>query len=419
MARFGTDEWATIITELDRHPVDIQPYGMPERRDSSVVLSSFNIRSPGNPDTRTDSHDEGRTQGAWDLLARYVSRCDLVAIQEVRDSLEGLIRLKDSLAESEKYPLVVSDVTGARPGQDTSQERLAFLYRWDRFERTELASDISYDRRAILQTLYDKRADFAKDFSQYDIRMGEYQLKLREFEAGDRASKPSKPNFTMSNFLAFIRTPHVASFRVKGQGSGKPLPLLAINAHLLYGESAAERAMEFDALIDWLRWRTKAEERLYHENIILFGDLNLEFEKRFRSRDAVAQAIKYMNNDIGRGYRVNFPFLDVPKKRQAPPAGDGKGRYMTTARMTQTYDQIGFFGLDGALPEHTANDDAGLKGANGYDYGVFSFADLFSQALHGEASFLAMPDPGTFVKRFNWDVSDHHPIWTRLPVPGT
>ena len=176
--------------------------------------------------------------------------------------------------------------------------------------------------------------------------------------------------------------------------------------------------MEFEALVDWLRWRTKAKERLYHENMVLFGDLNLEFEKQFTSLEAADQAIKDMNKDIGAGYRVNFPFLDVPKKRQAPPTGDGKGRYMSTARMTQTYDQIGFFGLNGALPDHVANDDAGMNGPDGYDYGVFCFADLFAKALHDEPVFLDLPDPGTFVKRFNWDVSDHHPIWTRLPVPG-
>ena len=86
--------------------------------------------------------------------------------------------------------------------------------------------------------------------------------------------------------------------------------------------------------------------------------------------------------------------------------------------MTQTYDQVGFFGLARALPIPEENDGAGRNGANGYDYGVFVFADLFAKALHDAPSFLTAPNPKSFVKRFEHDVSDHHPIWVRLPVPG-
>jgi len=419
MVRFAASEWDQVFTELNRHQTSEQPYGFPERRVDSVVFSSFNIRTLGNPDTRTTTHDEGRTQGAWDLLARYVSQCDLIAIQEVKDNLAGLIRLKDSLEESDKYALVVSDVTGARPGLDASQERLAYLYRWDRIERTELASDVSYDRRAVLQSLEDNHQEFINSLDQYGVLLSDYKMQLREFENGHRPKKPNKPNLKPPAFLTFMRTPHVASFQVKSQGGARSLPFLAVNAHLLYGDSASERKMEFDALVDWLRWRTKSKERLYHKNMILFGDLNLEFEKQFTSLEDADQAIKDMNQDIGVGYKVNFPFLDVPDKRKPHPIGDGKGRYLTTARMTQTYDQIGLFGLSGALPDHDANDLAGRTGSNGFDYGMFCFSDLFAKALHNEPSFLNMENLKTFVKRYNFDVSDHHPIWMRLPIPGT
>ena len=420
MARFSEQEWAAVRAELARHDDASEAYGLPERREASVVLSSFNIRALGKADTRTASREKGRTQGAWDLLAAYASRCDFLAIQEVKDELSGLKRLKDSLAEPDKYALVVSDVTGARPGKDAIQERLAFLYRWDRIARTELASDITFDRRAVLETIYGKWEAFKSDFDTHENLMKKYEDKVREFESGQRASKPDKPAFVLSNFLTFIRTPHVASFRLRGEAGAEPIPFHAVNAHLLYGDksrSAEERKMEFDALIDWLRWRTKSVKRLYQQNIILFGDMNLEFDKQFTSLDDADEAIKAMNQDIGRGYKVNFPFLDVPKKRQDPPLGDGKGRFMSTARMTQTYDQIGFFGHKGALPLHDANEDAGRSGRDGYDYGVFAFADLFAKALHDADSFLEAPSPKSFVRRFEHDVSDHHPIWVRLPVP--
>lgn len=421
MARFSDQEWQDIFAELNSHNMATQPYGLPQRRDGSVIMSSFNIRALGNPGTRTPANDKGRTQGAWDLLARYVSQCDFVAIQEVKDDLSGLRRLKESLVDPDKYALVVSDVTGARPGIDTAQERLAFLYRWDKMRRTELASDITFDRRSVLDTILNKWNAFMADFEAHDAAMRVYEIKLQEHADGVRRSKPKKPPIVLSNFLTFMRTPHVASFQIRGENGADPVPFHAVNAHLLYGDkskSAEERKMEFDALVNWLRWRTKAEDRLYHKNIIAFGDMNLEFDERYTSEDDADQEIKEMNQDIGAGFKVNFPFLDTPAKRGPAPEGDGKGRYTSTARMTQTYDQIGLFGHDGALPDHNANGTAGANGPNGFDYGVFAFADLFARALHDAEGFLDLPGKVDFVKRFEHDVSDHHPIWLRLPVPG-
>ena len=419
MARFSDDEWKKIFEELDKHPVANQPYGLPKRRPGSVILSSFNIRALGNDRTRTKSKPRGRTQGSWDFLARYASRCDFLAIQEVKDDLSGLWRLKEALGG--KFAVIVSDVTGARPGKDRSQERLAYLYRWDRIERTDLASDITYDRRAVLETVHDNLNDFIEDFKIHDDLMKHYDAELKKFKDGRRSSRPAKPTFVLSNFLSFIRTPHVASFRIKGKNGVDGLDFHAVNAHLLYGNksrSAEERKMEFDALVDWLRWRTKASKRLYHKNMILFGDMNLEFKKRFTEINDADKAIKAMNQDIGKHYKVNFPFLDVPKKRQPDPEGDGKGRYMTTIRMTQTYDQIGLFGYKGQLPDHDQNDNASRNGVNGYDYGVFAYADLFAKALHNANSYLELAKSSAFASRFEHDVSDHLPIWVRLPVPA-
>ena len=97
MARFSEADWVKVFAELDRHAVAGEAYGLPERRAGSVILSSFNIRALGTDDTRTAAHKKGRTHGAWDLLARYVGTCDFVAIQEVKDDLSGLRRLKKAL----------------------------------------------------------------------------------------------------------------------------------------------------------------------------------------------------------------------------------------------------------------------------------------------------------------------------------
>lgn len=46
-------------------------------------------------------------------------------------------------------------------------------------------------------------------------------------------------------------------------------------------------------------------------------------------------------------------------------------------------DQIGFFSVGHDLPSPDDNRTAGSGGISGYDYGVFSFTDLFAAALHG------------------------------------
>ncbi len=85
--RFKSGEWDLIEAELERDPAH---YGMPEGgREESVVLASFNIRKLGAPGSR---------KREIDFMARFCARCDLVAIQEVQDRLDGLHELKARIA---------------------------------------------------------------------------------------------------------------------------------------------------------------------------------------------------------------------------------------------------------------------------------------------------------------------------------
>ncbi|MCZ6559042.1 MAG: hypothetical protein O7A69_14905 [SAR324 cluster bacterium] len=97
MAKFSAAEWKKINALLNS---DEQKYGLPARRAGSLVLASFNIRKLGKRKNKSD--------GAWDFLERFCSRCDFIAVQEVLDNLEGLNHLKDRLG----YGPVASDITG-------------------------------------------------------------------------------------------------------------------------------------------------------------------------------------------------------------------------------------------------------------------------------------------------------------------
>jgi hypothetical protein len=132
MTGFTELRWQAFFDELSSNP---KRYGLPIRRDDSVLLGSFNALKLGKA---TNSAKR------WDFLTNFFSRCDLIAVQEVMDELNGIRRLHDSLGPS--FKLLVSDTTGAFPGMRGLRERLALFYRPSRIELKELVSDITYDR---------------------------------------------------------------------------------------------------------------------------------------------------------------------------------------------------------------------------------------------------------------------------------
>ncbi len=417
---FAPGEWTRVNALLDRRHAD---FGLPERRADSVVLASFNIRKLGQI--------KNKSPGAWAFLKRFRECCDLIAVQEVQDNLEALNHLHGLLGG--KYGMAASDITGGYAGRQALLERLAYLFRWDRIERTEVASDITIDRSAVLGTLYDQRADFLAAFKarvaglaewqkRVDLKLAPWKLKVAAWErAGKPRPKPKKPRtpkkppFVLAHFLTFIRTPHCVSFRVKGAAGADPYEFLAVNAHLLYGDKTKqkdEREMEFYGLVYWLVERARKADRLYHKNIFLLGDLNLDFRKVDKRRDRIEGELKRLNGgDLkGKGRAtVYFPFLDVHP--------DENTVFRSTARNTETYDQIALFSHDPRLPRPKDKSTAGTV-AGGIDYGVFNFSDLFAEALHRKPFLkLTKKQRDALIAKFEHDVSDHMPIWIRLPKP--
>lgn len=94
---------------------------------------------------------------------------------------------------------------------------------------------------------------------------------------------------------------------------------------------------------------------------------------------------------------------------------DGKP-LQTNARLSETFDHVGFFSRDVRL-KLLKNEDAG-KSERGPDFGVFDFVNLFSEALHGKPfEKLAEEQQKVLIKRFEHNVSDHMPLWFRIPLP--
>ncbi len=395
--RFTNAQWDKIEEELLKDPAK---FGMPEGgREESLVFASFNIRKLNT--TRNRKRE-------LDFMARFGARCDLLAIQEVQDHISGLqhlrARMDERVASAGAFGIVVSDITGRVPGRRGLAERLAFIYRRGRVHRADMSSDLTVDRTGVLE-------NFARNEDAITEAWKDYQTALDAFNAGRRKTKPK---IKLPAFLTFTRTPHVTAFEAPGAQGAKPISFTAVNAHLLFGRQA-ERDAEFRALLAWMINRLKREKRMVASNFILLGDLNLNFDNPKTDRPKIEEFIRGQNAEVfgdPESRRIYFPFID-----KHPRTGKV---IRSTARQTQTFDQIAFLRgkREKLLPNDRWRASVG-SGPDAFEYGVFNFTDLFATALKGRKYLnLSKVDRDDLNPHFQNSVSDHMPIWVRIPRPG-
>ena len=397
-SQFSTQQWISINKHFKNFA---SRYDFPERRDDSVLLATFNIRKLGKK--------ENRSIQSWAFLNKVLLQFDLIAVQEVMDDLSGFEFLVSSLGDD--YGMVVSDVTGAKPGSSGNTERLGFIFNWRRIERTALASDITYDRSEIARNLYEHQSDFNNAWLKYTQKLKKWEQKVIENKAAGKRA-PAKPALELPRFVSFIRQPHCVSFRIKAKNNAVPFEFLVINAHLLYGKNKIEREWEFRALLEWLTIRAKYIDKLYHPNLLLLGDCNLDFDNINIMREEVDAFLKSLNKTVLKSRKAataNFPLL-TPHPQ--------KGILVTALRQKQTYDQIGLFAHDKRLPDPDDNDNAGQTSGS-YDYGVFNMANLIANALFDrDITDVTSAQKKEIYKKSEFDISDHMPAWMRLKIPG-
>lgn len=210
----------------------------------------------------------------------------------------------------------------------------------------------------------------------------------------------------LDSFLQFIRAPYLATFHVIGEDA--QYDLNCVNAHLWFGKPR-QREREFFALLDWmLRTASDPSPDSSAHVMLLMGDLNLDFSTtNDKRRDAIEKVIVDINGQAGKQQaRVNFPFLDIHPSQTVP--------FTTNARKKETFDHIAWFGRDDRFPRGRHNKLAGTISPDDFDFGLFDFVSLFV-----DAGVVATKPNGTLdVSRFEFDLSDHMPIWLRLPLPA-
>jgi hypothetical protein len=394
MSELTAAEWDKINEHLAKDP---QKYGIPPRTYGSVVLASFNIRKLGKVNNRSAN--------TWNFLGQICSHFDLIAIQEIMDELEGFDRLREFLGPD--YHATVSGKTGVFPGERGLGERLGFLYNSGIVKRGEVVAGIGIDRTKLLQTMIE-------NYEPLLAAVGPYIEYLQATDAweqgGSTGTQPKAPKVKLPVFLSFIRQPFITSFRIIGHPGTEPYELMAVNAHLYFGKSIDDRRQEFDALMNWILARVKEKDTTYFPNFVLMGDLNLDFNNPKRDRPRIEAHIASFDEAVkGTDANVYFPFIYEHPVTQAV--------LRTNARLSETFDQIGFFSHDPRLPNLATHAMMGTN-SRGPEYGVVNFVRLFQEALeHPPVEEMSREQQKKFFRKFEYEVSDHLPLWVRIPLP--
>lgn len=203
--------------------------GIPQKQPNTLLAATWNLTNFGLQE---------RTDDDFSLMAEVIGWFDLVAIQEITDSLDHLRQLMAKLPNS--YHVVLSDIGG-------NDERAGFLYDSNKVSRLEMAAEV--------------------------------------------AVPPSDHRFIRMKgvsgaFNGFDRNPYITAFRAGG------IEFLAVSVHLYYGSDSYidedRRALEAYAVARWADARKKAPGA-YSQNVLVMGDFNLP--KRDKD-DVVFKALK-------------------------------------------------------------------------------------------------------------------------------
>jgi endonuclease/exonuclease/phosphatase family metal-dependent hydrolase len=200
-----------------------QATGIPPRTLGNLVLGTWNLRE-------FDSDSWGpRLPESYAYIAEVCARFDLIAIQEVRESLGALEKLMFRLGRHWSY--LVSDVTGGSAGNG---ERLAFVYDTRKVRFLGQAGEL------VLPPLRSKNA------------------------AGKLETVPAQQ---------VARTPLMAAFQVGWT------QFVLTTVHIIWGTSddpsPPERVEEIAQIARFLKDRSEAETEPIH-NFIVLGDFNID-----------------------------------------------------------------------------------------------------------------------------------------------
>jgi endonuclease/exonuclease/phosphatase family metal-dependent hydrolase len=212
------------VAQLDAALDQVLPAKTP---GGNIVVGTWNLRAFADltKDWQTPAGGSPKRNFAdVTYIGRFIRRCDVVAVQEVRGNLRALRHMLKSLGE--QWGFILTDVTQGSQGND---ERLAFLFDTTRVKPSGLACELV--------------------------------VSIEDADAADVSA-------TALN-RQFARTPYAVSFISSGQ------TFILVTLHVNYGSQAADRVPELKAIADWLAGWAEREFSWDH-NLICLGDFNID-----------------------------------------------------------------------------------------------------------------------------------------------
>jgi len=208
---------------------------VPRSKSGRLLLASWNIANLG--EQKRDPQD-------LELIAHLMSRFDLIAVQEVKSSLDHLEKIVGHMGRG--YDWMVNDVAG-------NNERLAFVFKKTKVKPGKLFAEIAIPE---------------KDFPSHTVVVPYKVRKQRRVEV-----------FYNLRFTPFDRNPFIGTFE-----SGT-FSVTLVNVHLYFGsfkesKKVADRAkyprrvLEVYTLGKWAASRAR-RSTTYDRDIILLGDMNV------------------------------------------------------------------------------------------------------------------------------------------------
>src|SRR5512139_3160908 len=191
--------------------------------DRNVLVGTWNIRAFGAVHPKWDENPASpkRNLRAMAYIAEIIRRFDVVAIQEVKEDLSGLLLLMEWLGPD--WGFLVTDMTAGSAG---NTERMACVFDRRRVRPSGLAGEIV----------------------------------LPPIDKGNPAQQ-------------FARTPYIVGFQAGAE------QFVLLTAHILYGKVPTERAGEISALSSYIatELRSRSESGSGQvTNLIVLGDFNID-----------------------------------------------------------------------------------------------------------------------------------------------
>ncbi len=285
----------------------------------NLLIATWNIRSFSSLTrkwTATSNDNPKRDLRGLRAICEIVSRFDVVAIQEVMGNLRALRDMMGFLGND--WSFLMTDVTYGTAGNN---ERMAFVFDRTRVQPSGLAGEL--------------------------VVPPEYQDEIGE------------------EWSQFARTPYAVSFRAGDD------TFILTTFHIDYGQSAAERVPELQAVAYWLaEWAERTNR--WHHNLIALGDFNID-----RIDDELWQAF------VSTGLTVPNELVWIPRTIFADPDEPTLDKY---------YDQIAWF-----VTGTRRRLDLAYRGAGSFDF----MPHLYTEANLSDRSV-------------SYRISDHYPLWVEF-----